>query len=221
MPKLVNRAKMTTATTGTGTITLGSAVSGYQTFAAAGVVNSDVVRYAIEDGTNWEIGTGTYTSSGTTLSRTVTESSNSNTAINLSGSAVVFVTAVVADLVQPDEAQTLLNKRVNPRAVSAPATSGTLTINGDVTDLYAADGLTGAITFAQPSGTPVNGQKLLIRLEDNGTARGITWTTSSGAFRAVGVTLPTTTVLGKVSYVGCVYNSTDVFWDVVATVTQA
>jgi hypothetical protein len=108
----------------------------------------------------------------------------------------------------------------DPRIVTAPATSGTLTINGDVTDVYVAEGLTGAITFAQPSGTPVDAQKLLIRLEDDGTARGITWTTSAGAFRAVGVTLPTTTVLSKVTYVGCVYNNTDSFWDVVAVTTQ-
>jgi hypothetical protein len=98
MIKLVNRAKMTTATTGTGTITLGSASTGYQTFADAGVVDADVVRYVIEDGNNWEIGTGTYTASGTTLSRTVSESTNSDTAIDLSGSAVVYVTAVAEDL---------------------------------------------------------------------------------------------------------------------------
>ena len=97
MPKLANRAKMTTATTGTGTITLGSASSGFQSFAAAGIANADVVRYVIEDGNNWEIGSGTYTSSGTTLSRTVTESSNADAAINLSGSAVVFVAAVAED----------------------------------------------------------------------------------------------------------------------------
>jgi len=101
MTKLVNRAKMTTATTGTGTITLGSAVDGYQTFAAAGVANADVVRYVIEDGTDWEIGTGTYTASGTTLSRTVNESSNAGAAISLSGDAVVFVTAAGADIQQP------------------------------------------------------------------------------------------------------------------------
>ena len=97
MVKLVNRAKMTTSTTGTGTITLGSASDGYQTFAAAGVSNGDTVRYTIEDGNAWEIGTGTYTASGTTLSRTVTESSNSDNALNLSGSAVVFVTAAAQD----------------------------------------------------------------------------------------------------------------------------
>ena len=116
---------------------------------------------------------------------------------------------------------TLTNKRINPRVVAASATSGSLTPNGDTTDVYNAMGLTGAITLNAPSGTPVDGQKLIIRLEDNGTGRGITWTTSSGAFRAVGVTLPTTTTASKVSYIGCVYNSTDVFWDIIAVATQA
>ena len=92
MPKVFNRARMTTATTGTGTITLGSAVSGYQTFANAGVANADSIHYTIEDGTAWEIGTGTYTSSGTTLSRSLVQSSTGSL-LNLSGSAQVFITA--------------------------------------------------------------------------------------------------------------------------------
>lgn len=98
MAKLFNRARMTVTSTGTGTLTLGSAASGYQTFASAGVANGDVVSYAIEDGANWEIGTGTYTSSGTTLSRTVSASSNSNTAISVTTSAQVFITALAADI---------------------------------------------------------------------------------------------------------------------------
>ena len=99
MAVLKNRAKMSTSTTGTGSpITLGSAEDGYQTFADAGVANADVVRYVIEDGSNWEIGTGTYTASGTTLSRTVSESSNSDAAINLSGSATVFIGATAEDI---------------------------------------------------------------------------------------------------------------------------
>jgi hypothetical protein len=117
--------------------------------------------------------------------------------------------------------QTLTNKRVNPRAVAAGSTSGTLTPNGDTTDVFNAFGLTGAITVDTPSGTPVDGQRLMLRFEDNGTGRGITWTGTSGAYRAVGVTLPTTTVASKVTYVGCVYNSTDVFWDAIAVANQA
>jgi len=96
MVKLVNRAKMTTATTGTGTITLGSAVAGFQTYAAAGVADGNVTRNVIEDGDAWEISTGTYTASGTTLTRTIVESSTGSL-LNLSGDAVVYVTATEAD----------------------------------------------------------------------------------------------------------------------------
>ena len=115
---------------------------------------------------------------------------------------------------------TVSGTRINPRAVAAGATSGTITPNGDTTDVFNAFGLTGAITVDTPSGTPVDGQRLMLRFEDNGTGRGITWTGTSGAYRAVGVTLPTTTVASKVTYVGCVYNSNDIFWDAIAVATQ-
>ena len=124
MVKLVNRAKMTTSTTGTGTITLSSPSDGYQSFAAAGVSNGDTVRYTIEDGNAWEIGQGQYTSSGTLLSRTVSESSNSGNALNLSGNAVVFVTAAASDMptgtsltktfTQNEEATITLSNAVSP-----------------------------------------------------------------------------------------------------------
>ena len=113
---------MSTSTTGTGTITLGSASTGYQTFANAGITNGQTVRYAIEDGSNFEIGSGTYTASGTTLTRSVTESSNSDNAISLSGTAVVFVTATVADIFINDGASAL--------TTTGLITSGTLDVNG-------------------------------------------------------------------------------------------
>jgi len=118
MVTLVNRAKVSTATTGTGTITLGSAESGYQTFADAGVVDADVVRYVIEDGTAWEIGSGTYTASGTTLSRTLGESSTGSL-LSLTGAAVVFVAATADDL-----APVLELYAENPSSPTAPSATG-------------------------------------------------------------------------------------------------
>lgn len=97
MVTLADRVRVSTSTTGTGTVTLGSASSGYQTFAAGGISDGDVVRYVIEDGTAWEIGTGTYTHSGTTLTRTLS-SSSTGSLLNLSGSAVVFISPSAADL---------------------------------------------------------------------------------------------------------------------------
>jgi hypothetical protein len=104
MPKLYNLARMTTATLGTGTITLGAAVPGYLTFAGAGAANGDVVTYGINDGTNSEIGTGTYTASGTTLTRTVIASTNGNAAISLDGAAEVFITPSNQDFFAPGTA---------------------------------------------------------------------------------------------------------------------
>lgn len=96
---LHNLAKMTTATTGTGTITLGSAVSGFNSFAGAGVVDGETVTYSIRDGANSEAGVGVYTSSGTTLTRaTIFSSTNGGSAINLSGSAQVMITPVAEEL---------------------------------------------------------------------------------------------------------------------------
>lgn len=94
---LYNLARMTTGTTGAGTITLGSAVSGFLSFSAAGVSDGETVTYAIQDGTASEIGRGVYTASGTTLTRSVLKSTNSNAAISLSGSAQVFITAAAED----------------------------------------------------------------------------------------------------------------------------
>lgn len=98
MVKLVNRAKMTTATIGTGPLALGSAVDGFQSFANAGVISGDTVRYVIEEGDAWEIGTGSYNAAAPSLTRSPIESSLGGNPIALTGSATVFGTATAADL---------------------------------------------------------------------------------------------------------------------------
>ena len=89
---LKDRVKETTTTTGTGTLTLAGAVTGFQSFSVLG--DGNTTYYTITDGTDWEVGIGTYTSSGTTLSRdTILESSNSGSAVNWgAGSKDVFLT---------------------------------------------------------------------------------------------------------------------------------
>lgn len=137
MAKLYNLAKMTTATTGTGTITLGSAPSGFNTFATAGVQNGDVVAYAIEDSSGREYGSGTYSSTGPTLTRSVVSSTNSNNPLNLSGSAVVFITAGTAEIIATTGTSILKGNGSGgvSNAASgtdyAPATSGTSILKGN------------------------------------------------------------------------------------------
>ena len=91
---LADRVKETSTTTGTGTFTLAGAVDGFQSFAAIGNANTTFYTIALQGGTEWEVGIGTYTSSGTTLSRdTILSSSNSGSAVDFSaGTKDVFVT---------------------------------------------------------------------------------------------------------------------------------
>jgi hypothetical protein len=112
---------------------------------------------------------------------------------------------------------TLTNKRIDPRTLSAASTA---TLTPDIS-AYDQNNLTAQavpLTVAAPIGTPVDGNKLIIRILDNGTARAITW---NATYTVIGTTLPTTTTANKMLYVGCVYNSTNTRWDVVAVTTQA
>jgi hypothetical protein len=89
-----DRVRESTTTTGTGTVTLGGAATGFQSFSVIGNGNTTFYTIQLSNTNEWEVGIGTYISSGTTLSRdTILESSNGGTAVNFSaGTKDVFVT---------------------------------------------------------------------------------------------------------------------------------
>jgi hypothetical protein len=100
VPQLYNLVRMTTATTGTGTVTLVSAVGGFLSFAGASIPTGTTVRYVIVDPgsapTAREWGTGVYTSSGTALTR-VLGGSSTGSLLNLSGAAQVMISPMAED----------------------------------------------------------------------------------------------------------------------------
>lgn len=102
---LFDRVRETTTTTGTGTLTLLGAVTGFRSFGSV-LTTGDDVYYAISStGSEWEVGIGTYTASGTTLARvTILSSSNGGAAVNLSaGTKDVFLTQPAQAIVTPGE----------------------------------------------------------------------------------------------------------------------
>lgn len=111
-----------------------------------------------------------------------------------------------------DDTQTLSNKRMTPR-IGTTASSSTPTPDADANDQYNVTALAAGATFGAPTGTPVDGQTLIIRVKDNGTARSLAF---NAIYRAIGITLPTTTVVSKTLYLGMRYNAADVKWDVIA-----
>lgn len=103
---VADRVQETTTTAGTGTVTLAGAVTGYQSFATIG--NGNTTYYTITNGANWEVGIGTYSTSGPTLARTtILASSNAGSAITLSGTSIVFCTYPAKRAVEKDASNIL------------------------------------------------------------------------------------------------------------------
>ena len=150
-----DRVKETTATTGTGTVTLAGASTGFQSFSVIG--DGNTTFYTLVSGNDWEVGVGTYTLSGTTLSRDlVLESSNAGSAITLAGTSDVFCTYPAERAVYKDSTDTGV-------APQFGATNGIFvnndTINTDYTFPTNYNGMSagtitiaGGVTVTVPSG---------------------------------------------------------------------
>ena len=214
---LADRVQQTGTANTTVSFTLSGSVTGFQSFSVIG--NTNTTYYAATDTSgNWEVGIGTYSTTGPTLTRTtILSSSNSGSAVTFSGTVTVFVTYPSQNAVTTTDTQTLTNKRIDPRVTSA-ASASSLTPSIATADIYAYTALAAGLTINAPTGTPVDGDKLMFRLLDNGTARALTW---NATYTVIGVTLPTTTTANKTTYVGCVYNANNTRWDVIAVTTQA
>ena len=148
----------------------------------------------------------------------------SGTVTNLTGTASININGTVGATTANTGAFTTLtastninSTRINPRT-STVADTATLTPDISTHDQFNLTAQAQALTVAAPTGTPVDGNKLILRILDNGTARAITW---NATYTVIGTTLPTTTTINKMIYVGCIYNSTNTRWDVVAVTTQA
>jgi hypothetical protein len=162
---LADRVKESTTTTGTGTVTLGGAATGFQSFSAIGDGNATYYCITAQVGTEWEVGVGTYTASGTTLSRdTVLSSSNAGSLVNFSaGAKDVFVT-------QPSERTVYVgaSDQTIYGANNAQGNGGLLvnatTINNDYTVQTGTNALSvGPITVASGKAVTVaSGQRWMI-----------------------------------------------------------
>lgn len=115
------------------------------------------------------------------------------------------------------------------RVSSAASVTSPLAWNSDNFDQYAYTALANALTISADAGTPVDGQKAVFRIQDNGTARVLTFTGGvSKGFEPIGVTMTTsgsdftyTTTINKKTYFGCIYNAADARWDIVAIAQEA
>jgi hypothetical protein len=142
---------------------------------------------------------------------------------NLTGTASININGTVGATTANTGAFTTLtastninSTRINPRT-STVADTATLTPDISTNDQFNITAQAQALSVAAPTGTPVDGNKLILRILDNGTTRAITW---NATYTVIGTTLPTATVANKMTYVGCIYNSTNTRWDVVAVTTQ-
>lgn len=125
---------------------------------------------------------------------------------------------IIEDSADSGNKKSIKRKNIVRPIVNSVTTTATLTPNIDEYEQEDVTDLASAMTIAAPTGTPSTGMKLLFRITDDGTARALTWNV---IYRAIGVTIPSTTTANKILYVGCIYDEAGSKWDVVAVKEEA
>ena len=214
-------------TTGvTGTLPVANGGTGITSFGAGiatflGTPSSANLAAALTD----ETGTGANVFAiSPTLVTPALGTPSSGVVTNLTGTASININGTVGATTANTGAFTTLtastainSSRINPR-VSSAASAASITPDVSAFDMYALTAQAATLTINAPIGTPLDGNKLIFRILDNGTTRTLTW---NATYTAIGVTIPTATLANKTIYVGCIYNANNTRWDVIAAAIQA
>lgn len=175
-PTYADRVQETFSTTGTGPVSLAGAVAGYQAFSAV-MANAGTCYYGMTDGTNWEVGLGTYATSGNTLTRTtVTASSNAGAAVNWSaGTKSVFLdlaASAIANFTTPPAATAGSLGLVQPDGAIITVSGGAITVAKATSSSFGVvqtDGATINASAGVISVPTANGSTLGLVKPDNST----------------------------------------------------
>jgi hypothetical protein len=155
-------------------------------------------KIVVSDGTNLVSSTETWAVPGTTGNLLTSDGTNWTSAAGVTATSTT----------------TFTNKRITPRVSTSATGNTTPTPNADTDDMYVATGMTVNMVFGAPTGTPTDGQKLIVRIKDSGAARTLGFNV---AYRfSTDLIAPTTTVISKTMYLGFVWNGVDSKWDCLA-----
>lgn len=191
---------------GSGTITLGGTSTG-------NIAISRAITYGGVTLTNSVTGTGKMVLDTAPQISTIELGHATQNTLSASG-GIMSIEGVAIPTIS--STHTLTNKAITKRVVTT-TDDATAVIDVTATDVYELSAVANATTFST-TGTPVDGQQIVIRWKDAGVAKGLTW---DAIFVPIGVTLPTTTVAGKWGYVGVQYNSAASKFHVLAVGAEA
>jgi hypothetical protein len=199
------------------------------TLGSAAFTASSAYQAADSDLTTWAgitpvaaVGTWIATPNSANLRAAVTDENGTGAALFNAATSPDFTTSVtIGSVAVPtiSSTSTLTNKRITPR-VTTITSNATLSPSADNDDVYAVSALAAAITtISAPTGTPVDGQKLIIRVISDSSIRAISGWNAIYRF-STALPAPSTTAASSTHTWGFMYNATAIKWDCLAQATN-